>query len=99
MKSAITTRNLLPAVTLVALAGCDESAVDPPPPPEPVTVQIGGTVSGLDGTVVLRDNGVDDLSIARDLSFVFPGRLGVGVAYTVTVATQPANQNCVVTNG
>lgn len=71
---------------------------DPPPPP-PVTVTIGGTVSGLTGTLVLRNNGGDDLTIASDGTFAFSTSLGTGVGYAVSIATQPANQICAVTNG
>src|SRR5262249_31943329 len=68
-------------------------------PPPPVTVTIGGTVSGLTGTLVLRNNGGDDRPVASDGAFTFSTSLGTSVAYAVSVATQPANQNCAITNG
>jgi hypothetical protein len=71
----------------------------PPPPPPPVTVTIGGTVSGLTGTLVVRNNGSDDLTIASDGAFTFSTSLATGVAYAVSIATQPANQSCAVTKG
>ena len=42
----------------------------------PATYSIGGTVSGLSGTVVLQDNGGDDLSVSGNGPFTFapPGR-------------------------
>ncbi len=60
---------------------------------------VGGTVSGLDGTVVLQDNGGDTLSISAAGSFVFPAPIAEGSAYAVTVLTQPKSQVCVVSNG
>ena len=46
---------------------------------------IGGTVSGLSGTVVLQDNGGDNLSVTANGSFTFPTQLASGAAYAVTV--------------
>ena len=33
------------------------------PPPPPATYTIGGTVSGLSGTLTLQNNGADNLSL------------------------------------
>jgi hypothetical protein len=62
---------------------------------------IGGTVSGLSGTLVLEDNGGDDLSLTANGSFAFATPVASGVAYAATVFTQPGtpSQTCVVTNG
>ena len=60
---------------------------------------VGGTVSGLSGTVVLQDNGADDLSSAPTASFTFATALAGGAAYNVTVKTNPAGQTCTVSNG
>jgi len=65
----------------------------------PNTYTIGGTVSGLTGTLVLADNGSDNLSLASDGSFTFSGALAGGAAYAVSIATQPTGQTCAVTNG
>lgn len=64
-----------------------------------LTYTVGGTVSGLSGTVVLQNNGGDDLSISADGAFTFATRLNDGSAYAVTVATQPSGQSCSVSNG
>ena len=61
--------------------------------------QVGGTVSGLSGTVVLRDNGGDDLSVSASGGFTFATALSAGSAYNVTVQTNPAGQTCSVANG
>ena len=65
----------------------------------PSTFSIGGTVSGLTGTVVLQDNGADNLSISAPGPFTFPTRLGNNTSYNVTVLTQPAGHTCTVSNG
>jgi HJR/Mrr/RecB family endonuclease len=61
---------------------------------------VGGMVSGLTGAgLVLRNNGGNDLAISADGPFTFSAPLGAGVAYEVTVATQPSGQTCTVSNG
>ena len=68
--------------------------------PVPSTTQtIGGTVTGLSGSVVLRNNGGDDLTVNADGAFTFPTPVVTGVPYSVTVGTQPAGQACTVQNG
>ncbi len=63
------------------------------------TPTIGGTVSGLLGTLVLRDNGADDLTVNANGPFTFATPVASGGAYAVTVFTQPAGQTCTVSNG
>ena len=63
------------------------------------TYSVGGTVSGLSGTVVLQDNGGDNLSVTANGSFTFPTQLASGAAYAVTVKTQPSGQTCTVSGG
>jgi hypothetical protein len=60
---------------------------------------VGGTVSGLTGTVVLRINGGNNLSLSADGPFTFGVPLADGSPYSVTVLTQPAGQGCSVSNG
>ena len=63
---------------------------------------VGGTVSGLaaGNSVVLQNNGADDLTVAADGGFTFPAPLDDGSPYAVTVLTQPAAtpQLCTVAN-
>ena len=63
------------------------------------TYSVGGSVSGLSGTVVLQDNGSDTLSVAANGSFTFATQLAGGAAYAVTVQTNPSGQTCTVANG
>jgi hypothetical protein len=73
---------------------------DPPPPPPPASeYTVGGTVSGLSGTVGLLNNGGDYLSISSNGGFTFLTSLGDGASYAVTVGTQPAGQTCEVSRG
>ncbi len=62
------------------------------------TYSVGGTVSGLTGTVVLQDNGADDLSISSNGTFTFSTKLVDGAGYNVTVKTQPSGQNCIASS-
>ena len=59
---------------------------------------IGGTVTGLTGTVVLQNNGGDDLTVT-DESFVFGTELNDGADYNVEVLSHPTGQTCTVSNG
>jgi Putative esterase len=63
------------------------------------TYAVGGSVSGLSGTVVLQDNGGDNLSVSANGPFSFATKLAGGAAYNVTVKTNPSGQTCSVTNG
>ena len=56
-------------------------------------------MSGLSGTVVLQDNGGDDLSVSANGAFTFATALASGAAYNVTVKTNPSGQTCTVSNG
>ena len=61
---------------------------------------IGGTISGLAGTVVLQNNAGDDLSVTANGSFAFAIPVLSGGNYAVTVLANPAtpSQTCTVTN-
>jgi len=63
------------------------------------TYTLGGTVSGLTGTVVLQNSDSQQVSVSADGSFEFATALANGSPYTVTVATPPAGQTCTVNDG
>ena len=68
------------------------------------TLEIGGTVTGLASSesVVLQDNGGDDLTLPADGTFQFATAVASGQTYTVTVKTDPETplaQTCTVTGG
>lgn len=84
---------LLVALTLLPGWSCHSDR------PTAATYTVGGTVTGISGTVVLHDNGGDALTTSSSGSFTFPTALANGAAYAVTVATQPAGQTCTVSAG
>ncbi len=85
---------LLTALLAAGLAACGGGGGAP-------TFTIGGTVTGLNGTVVLRNNGGNDLTVGADGAFAFSTALASGSAYGVTVQAQPSfpAQDCTITNG
>lgn len=94
----------VPFIGLVfVLAGCggttNPGTSTPSAPVVPLTYSIGGTISGLSGTVVLEDNGSDQLSLSSNGAFAFDVSVQPNSSYNVTVVTQPANQTCSVRNG
>ncbi|MBA2651322.1 MAG: hypothetical protein H0U73_03500 [Tatlockia sp.] len=67
--------------------------------PQANSFTVGGVVSGLEGTLVLTNNGTNQLIRTADGSFTFSEALPSGSPYAVTVLSKPSNQNCVVNNG
>lgn len=69
----------------------------------PGTYTVGGTISGLVGTVVLQQTGGSDLNLTSDGTFAFANTLAPGTTYNVTIASQPnyppRSQDCTVMNG
>jgi hypothetical protein len=63
------------------------------------TYTIGGFVSGLNGTVELQNNGGDNKSLTANGIFEFNTSISHNGPYSVTVLTNPTNQNCTVTYG
>jgi hypothetical protein len=60
---------------------------------------VGGTVSELDGTLDLTNNGIDPIAISSDGVFTFPHLLADGSAYLVEVQSQPMGQLCAIGMG
>jgi len=60
------------------------------------TFTLGGTVSGLGAgkSVVLQNNGQDDLTISANGGFTFATALAANSTYAVTIKTNPAGQSC-----
>jgi 6-phosphogluconolactonase len=93
----------LVGVLLIAglLTACNDSGDDHEAVPL-TGVTIGGVVTGLTGnTVVLENNGGDNISLGSNGTFTFSTAVPTGNTYSVTVATQPNNpaQSCLVSYG
>lgn len=63
------------------------------------TYTVGGTLSGLSGTVVLQNNSGDNLTITSTGGFTFSTSITDGSSYSVTVSSHPSNQFCFVSSG
>jgi len=84
------------AAILSLLTACGENEAYTPPV---YLYTVGGTVSGLNGTLVLNNNGGNTRTISANGSFVFSTALTNGSAYNVTVYSKPSRQTCTVFNG
>ena len=60
---------------------------------------VGGTVTGLNGTLRLQNNDGNPGTINADGSFTFSARLPNGAQYDVKVSSKPQGQECTVFNG
>jgi len=90
-----------PTLTPLAAQIVNHVQRTPPPPPPLTTYSIGGSLSGLasGASLVLQDNGGDNLPVPANGSFAFATAIASGAAYAVTVLTQPTGQTCVVSAG
>jgi sugar lactone lactonase YvrE len=60
---------------------------------------VGGTVTGLGTTsIVLQNNGKDNLTVAANGTFTFATKLSTGSAYNVSIFTQPTDRTCTLSN-
>jgi len=57
---------------------------------------IGGTVSGLSGSLVLRNNGLDEKTVLSSGRYQFDAQLLQGESYAVEVIGQPVGQICTI---
>ena len=90
-------------VVTMTSAACGES-VTPAPSPQgdtdpPVLFTLAGTLTGLSGSLVLQNNGGDDLTLTTDGSYAFATPVAQGAPYDITVAAQPVGQSCRVEQG
>ena len=62
---------------------------------------VGGSTSGLSSgeSVVLQNNGGNNLTVTANGSYTFTTSVAQGATYSVSVLTQPSTQTCTVTNG
>lgn len=69
--------------------------------PPSTSYTLGGSITGLAGTIVLQNNGSDNLALSSDGDFIFGTALAGGADYNITILAQPTglNQTCTVANG
>ena len=79
--------------SVASWTGDDATATNPPD-----QYSVGGTVSGLSGSLVLKDQSGDNLTINSNGPFEFQTPLANGSAYHVTVTSTPAGQTCTIAN-
>ncbi len=84
-------------VALLGVKACGSSSSSSPTPA--TTYTVGGTMSGLSGTIVLQNNAGDALSLTANGAFTFATALANAATYAVTVKTQPSGQACTVGSG
>jgi 6-phosphogluconolactonase (cycloisomerase 2 family) len=89
------------AIVLTACGGGGDGSSAPAPSTPAPTYAVGGTASGLasGASVVLQNNGGGDLTVSANGTFTFGAALASGAAYSVSVKTQPTNQQCTVASG
>lgn len=63
------------------------------------TYSLGGTVTGLNGTLQLRIEGGETLSVSANGPFTFQTKLPKGGTYAVSVIAPPRGFRCSITNG
>lgn len=61
--------------------------------------KVSGAITGLNGTVVLQNNGTDNLARSANGAFVFASPVAQGGSFSVSVQANPAGQSCSVANG
>ncbi len=60
---------------------------------------IGGTVTGMTGSMVLQNNRSETLAIQSNGTFVFSQLISDGASYSIEVLENPSGQNCGIENG
>ncbi|CAN7303405.1 hypothetical protein LJR118_001613 [Acidovorax sp. LjRoot118] len=85
------------ALSACVLAACGGGGDDP----SGGLGSVSGVLSGLEQgkSLVLQNNGSDDLALSANGAFAFAQPMALGAAYAVTVKSQPVGQTCAVSNG
>jgi hypothetical protein len=68
------------------------------PPPTVNSFTIGGTITGLSGSLILTNNSTDIITVTQNGAFTFTQQLANNTSYAVTVTTNPVNQGCSIGN-
>jgi len=90
-------------VTLIAcvlVVGCGGGGGGSTSTSPPASFTVGGTISGLTGSVILQNNGGDTITVSANGSFSFPTAISSGGQYAVTASGNLPNYYvCTVANG
>jgi len=65
----------------------------------PAGQTVGGTVTGLTGTGLTLENNGEALPITMNGPFTFPTPVAEGAGYAVSITSDPAGQQCTLSNG
>ena len=96
-QSFICARTLALWIAIVAvMAGCGGSSSQTTSGQGNISVSVNGLLTGT--SVVLQNNGGDNLTIAADGTSSFNRIYTVGATYSITVLTQPLGETCTVTS-
>jgi hypothetical protein len=69
---------------------------DPNPPPGPPKLRVGGSITGLAGSITLQLNGTESLTRSENGPFTFQSEFEDQSTFTVTITQVPAEQDCPV---
>jgi hypothetical protein len=96
-QSFICARTLALWIALVAVtAGCGGGSSQMTSGQGNISVSVNGLLANT--SVVLQNNGGNNLTISANGTFSFNGVYTVGLPYSITVWTQPAGETCTVTS-
>lgn len=62
------------------------------------TYTLGGEVTGLAGTLVLSNSGIESKMVTTNGSYTFASTINEGAAYSVSITSAPADQTCTIVN-
>jgi N-acetylneuraminic acid mutarotase len=87
------------AAATVLLSACGDKGGNAAAPVS--SYNVGGTVSGLvsGASVVLQDNGTNDVAVSANGSFRFSAPVPSGSPFNVSVVVQPQGESCSVNGG
>jgi serine protease len=92
----VTLQKFYPLLLVLMLTSCSGGGGKEESNPEPLS--LGGSVSGLVGSLSLANNDNLPLIISADGSFEFPITLELGDLYSVEITATPPSQECAITN-
>jgi alpha-tubulin suppressor-like RCC1 family protein len=99
MQYSIMKISLIMLIAGMVLAACGGGGGGGAPAPAPTqNFTVGGNVSGLSGTLVISNNGSENITLSSNGGFSFPTALNDGSTYNISIPTSPTNQTCTINN-